>query len=96
VTSAAVVMVTVFASFVPLHLIEMKQIGFSLAAGVLLDAFVIRLLILPAIMLLLGDRVWWPSRRPGIPTADLVTIAPTATDGATADGAAEGRPQTVR
>ncbi|WP_051468005.1 MMPL family transporter [Actinomadura oligospora] len=63
VTSAAVVMVTVFASFVPLHLIEMKQFGFSLGFAVLLDAFVIRLVVLPAMMLLLGDAAWWPSRR---------------------------------
>ncbi|MFE2869214.1 MMPL family transporter [Embleya sp. NPDC059259] len=61
VTSAAFVMVTVFASFMGLHLIEMKQFGFSLAAAVLLDAFVIRIMILPAAMLLLGDRSWWPS-----------------------------------
>ncbi|WP_338930535.1 MMPL family transporter [Streptomyces netropsis] len=62
VTSAAFVMVTVFASFVPLHFMEMKQIGFSLAVAVLIDAFVIRIVILPALMLLLGDRCWWPSR----------------------------------
>ncbi|MFE6891444.1 MMPL family transporter [Streptomyces sp. NPDC057694] len=62
VTSAAFVMVTVFASFVSLHFIEMKQIGFSLAVAVLLDAFVIRVLILPALMLLLGRWSWWPSR----------------------------------
>lgn len=67
VTSAAVVMVTVFASFAALHLIEMKQIGFSLTIAVLLDAFVIRMLILPALMLLLGEANWWPSR--GIRTA---------------------------
>ncbi|NEB76130.1 MMPL family transporter [Streptomyces sp. SID14478] len=65
VTSAAFVMVTVFASFVSLHFIEMKQIGFSLAVAVLLDAFVIRVLILPALMLLLGERSWWPARRNG-------------------------------
>ncbi|MFF2025780.1 MMPL family transporter [Streptomyces sp. NPDC058171] len=62
VTSAAVVMVTVFASFAALHLIEMKQIGFSLAVAVLLDAFVIRMLVLPSMMLLLGEANWWPSR----------------------------------
>ncbi|KUJ67778.1 hypothetical protein ACZ90_24715 [Streptomyces albus subsp. albus] len=62
VTSAAVVMVTVFASFVFLHLIEMKQIGFVLAAAVLLDAFIIRIMILPSVMLLLGKASWWPSR----------------------------------
>ncbi|MFC9680518.1 MMPL family transporter [Streptomyces sp. NPDC056948] len=62
VTSAAVVMTTVFASFVFLHIIEMKQIGFVLAAAVLIDAFVVRVMILPAAMLLLGESSWWPSR----------------------------------
>ncbi|MFG2290990.1 MMPL family transporter [Streptomyces sp. NPDC048595] len=63
VTSAALVMVTVFSSFVLLHLAEMKQIGFSLAVAVLLDAFIIRVMILPSIMILLGDASWWPSRK---------------------------------
>ncbi|MEU8824731.1 MMPL family transporter [Streptomyces sp. NPDC048636] len=62
VTSAAVVMMTVFASFVFLHIIEMKQIGFVLAAAVLLDAFIIRIMILPSALLLLGEATWWPSR----------------------------------
>ncbi|MFF3958240.1 MMPL family transporter [Streptomyces sp. NPDC001890] len=62
VTSAAVVMTTVFVSFVLLHIIEMKQIGFVLAAAVLLDAFVVRIMILPAALLLLGEATWWPSR----------------------------------
>ncbi|MFE4820857.1 MMPL family transporter [Streptomyces sp. NPDC056704] len=74
VTSAAAVMVTVFASFAALHLIEMKQIGFSLAVAVLLDAFVIRMLILPALMLLLGEANWWPSH--GIRKARDTTPAP--------------------
>ncbi|GGU35835.1 membrane protein [Streptomyces violascens] len=63
VTSAAVVMVTVFASFMFLHLAEMKQIGFSLAVAVLLDAFIIRVMILPAALILLGNATWWPSRK---------------------------------
>ncbi|MEU8028931.1 MMPL family transporter [Streptomyces sp. NPDC049099] len=63
VTSAAVVMVTVFASFMLLHLAEMKQIGFSLAVAVLLDAFVIRVMILPSALILLGNASWWPSRK---------------------------------
>ncbi|MFC7407129.1 MMPL family transporter [Georgenia alba] len=62
ITSAAIVMVTVFAAFVAVHLIEMKQTGLGLAVAVLLDAFIIRTLILPSLMLLLGDRVWWPTR----------------------------------
>jgi putative drug exporter of the RND superfamily len=63
VTSAAVVMVTVFASFMFLHLAEMKQIGFSLAAAVLLDAFIIRVMILPSALILLGNATWWPSHK---------------------------------
>ncbi|MEU5768698.1 MMPL family transporter [Streptomyces asoensis] len=75
VTSAAVVMTTVFVSFVFLHIIEMKQIGFVLAAAVLLDAFVVRVLILPSAMLLLGERSWWPSR-PGRPAGRSVDQVP--------------------
>jgi RND superfamily putative drug exporter len=80
VTSAAVVMVTVFASFAALHLIEMKQIGFALTVAVLLDAFVIRMLVLPSLMLLLGEANWWPARgmrarrdthEPDLPTRSL-------------------------
>ncbi|MFG3021537.1 MMPL family transporter [Streptomyces sp. NPDC048254] len=63
VTSAAVVMVTVFASFVFLTLVEMKQMGFVLAAAVLLDAFIVRIMILPSVLTLLGDASWWPSRK---------------------------------
>jgi len=65
VTSAAVVMTTVFVSFVFLHIIEMKQIGFVLAAAVLLDAFVVRIMVLPSALLLLGEASWWPSRQAG-------------------------------
>jgi RND superfamily putative drug exporter len=62
VTSAAVVMVSVFVSFMLLHLLELKQTGFALAVGVLLDAVVVRVLILPALLALLGKVSWWPSR----------------------------------
>ncbi|TYK51213.1 MMPL family transporter [Actinomadura decatromicini] len=62
VTSAAFVMVTVFASFVSLHIMEMKQMGFALAVAVLLDAAVIRIVVLPSLLLLLGERTWWPGR----------------------------------
>ncbi|MCX5380465.1 MMPL family transporter [Streptomyces sp. NBC_00091] len=63
VTSAAIVMVTVFGAFVALHLTEMKQMGFCLAIAVLLDAVVVRLMVLPSLLLLLGDRAWRPLRR---------------------------------
>ncbi|MEU9840124.1 MMPL family transporter [Actinomadura sp. NPDC048032] len=76
VTSAAFVMVTVFAGFATVHIMELKQMGFALAVAVLLDAAVIRITVLPALMLLLGDRCWWPGRRhrPGAArTADGAT-----------------------
>jgi RND superfamily putative drug exporter len=65
VTSAAAVMVSVFAIFATLSMLEMKMMGVGLAAAILLDATVIRLVLLPAALTLLGDRVWGKgTRRP--------------------------------
>jgi len=62
VTSAAMVMVGVFAVFATLGLLSLKQMGFGLAVAVLIDATVIRALLLPATMTLLGERNWWLPR----------------------------------
>jgi len=62
VTSAAVVMVSVFAIFATLSMIEMKQLGIGLAAAVLIDALVVRIVVLPSLMTLLGRANWWPSK----------------------------------
>lgn len=62
VTSAAVVMVSVFSVFVLGHGIEFKQLGVGLTTAVLIDALIIRALVLPAALTLLGSRTWWPSR----------------------------------
>ena len=59
VTSAAVVMVAVFSIFGTLSMIEFKQMGVGLAAAVLIDATIIRGVLLPAAMKLLGDWNWW-------------------------------------
>jgi putative drug exporter of the RND superfamily len=59
VTSAAVVMVAVFSVFGSLSFIVFKQMGVGLAIAVLLDATLIRGVLLPASMQLLGDRNWW-------------------------------------
>ena len=64
VTSAAAVMVSVFAIFATLSMLEMKMMGVALSGAILLDATLIRLVMLPAILCLLGDRAWWPMRRP--------------------------------
>jgi RND superfamily putative drug exporter len=62
VTSAAMVMVGVFAIFATLGLLSLKQMGFGLAVAVLIDATVIRALLLPAAMTLFGERNWWLPR----------------------------------
>jgi uncharacterized membrane protein YdfJ with MMPL/SSD domain len=59
VTSAAVVMVAVFAVFATLSQIDLKQLGVGLAAAVLIDATVVRAVLLPAAMTLLGERNWY-------------------------------------
>jgi len=69
VTSAATVMIAVFAIFALLSMVEMKQMGVGLAAAILLDAFVIRVVVLPALMTLLGRANWWPSKLANRPTA---------------------------
>jgi uncharacterized membrane protein YdfJ with MMPL/SSD domain len=62
VTSAAVIMVAVFAIFGTLSMQSMKQMGVGLAFAVLIDATVIRGVLLPAVMTLLGDRNWYLPR----------------------------------
>ncbi|GAA0666420.1 MMPL family transporter [Streptomyces thermocarboxydovorans] len=70
VTSAAVIMVAVFAIFGTLSMQSMKQMGVGLAAAVLIDATVIRGVLLPAVMALLGERNWylpkWLDRMPDL------------------------------
>jgi RND superfamily putative drug exporter len=75
ITSAAAVMVSVFAIFITLSMIEMKMMGVALAASILIDATVIRLVILPAALVLLGERAWWPSR-PSRPRGEVVEPEP--------------------
>ncbi|MBV9095733.1 MAG: MMPL family transporter [Streptosporangiaceae bacterium] len=58
VTSAAVIMVAVFSIFATLSLIEFKMFGVAMAAAVLIDATVVRGVLLPAGLALLGDRAW--------------------------------------
>jgi RND superfamily putative drug exporter len=62
VTSAAAVMVGVFSIFATLSTIEMKQLGIGLATAILLDATIIRAVVLPALMAVLGHRNWWTPR----------------------------------
>src|SRR6185503_13115328 len=62
ITSAAAIMVVVFAVFVTLELTIIKQLGFGLAVAVFLDATIVRSVLLPASMRLLGEWNWWLPR----------------------------------
>ena len=62
VTAAAIIMTAVFGGFVFSHSAMIRPIGFGLAFGVLVDAFVVRMLIVPSLMHLAGDKAWWLPR----------------------------------
>ncbi|WP_159501707.1 efflux RND transporter permease subunit [Microbacterium sp. 18062] len=63
VTAAAVIMFAVFAAFVPEGDSSLKPIALGLAAGIVIDAFLVRMTLTPAVMALLGERAWWMPRR---------------------------------
>jgi RND superfamily putative drug exporter len=62
VTGAGLILAGTFATLTLLPLEELVQIGATVAVGVLLDTFLVRALLIPAITYRLGDRAWWPSR----------------------------------
>lgn len=59
ITGAAAIMMAVFIAFAGAPIATVSQLGIGLTVAVLLDATVVRIVLLPALMLLLGDRVWW-------------------------------------
>ncbi|WP_432102840.1 MMPL family transporter [Streptomyces sp. bgisy091] len=62
ITCAALIMVSVFAAFIISDNIVVKMLGLGLAVSVLIDATVVRLLLVPAVMTLLGRAAWWTPR----------------------------------
>jgi RND superfamily putative drug exporter len=62
ITGAAVIMLAVFIVFAGAPIATVSQLGVGLTIAVVLDATVVRIVLLPALMLLLGDRVWWLPR----------------------------------
>ena len=59
VVAAAIIMISVFGGFIFSHTIMIRPVGFGLAVGVLVDAFIVRLLLVPATLTLLGNAAWW-------------------------------------
>lgn len=62
ITSAGVVLAGVFAALGVLPLITLAQIGLIVGVGVLIDTFLVRTVVVPAIIAIIGDRFWWPAR----------------------------------
>jgi RND superfamily putative drug exporter len=62
ITSAAIVMVAVFSTFATLSVVSMKQLGVGLAVAIFLDATIVRGLLVPAVMSVLGESNWYLPR----------------------------------
>jgi RND superfamily putative drug exporter len=62
VTAAAIIMISVFAAFVPEGDNSIKPIALGLAVGVFVDAFIVRMTLVPAVLKLLGEKAWWMPR----------------------------------
>lgn len=63
ITSAGILLAAAFAALGVLPLVVLAQIGIVIFAGVLLDTLVVRTILIPAIVQLLGEKFWWPARR---------------------------------
>ena len=61
ITSAGIVLAAVFCVLGVLPLIVLTQLGIIVGLGILLDTFVVRTLVIPALFALIGDRIWWPA-----------------------------------
>ncbi len=57
--AAAIIMISVFAAFVPHSDLSVKPVALGLAVGVFVDAFLVRMTLVPAVLTLLGDKAWW-------------------------------------
>ncbi len=62
ITSAGIVLAGTFSVLAILPLVFLTEIGFTIAFGVLLDALIVRSVLVPALVLDTGSKVWWPSK----------------------------------
>ncbi|MEV6099536.1 MMPL family transporter [Nocardia sp. NPDC051981] len=76
ITAAGVVLAGTFAALLTLPLVFAAQIGFAVAFGVLLDTFVVRTILVPALAMDLGDRLWWPRHRANTPNSGRELVSP--------------------
>jgi RND superfamily putative drug exporter len=65
ITSAGIILAGTFAVLMTLPIVFAFNIGFMVAVGILLDTFIVRTIMVPAAVELIGDRIWWPSSPSG-------------------------------
>ena len=70
ITSAGLILAGTFSALMSLPLQDLLQLGFAVAAGVLIDTFITRTVIVPALVVLIGRRGWWPTRLPAAAPGD--------------------------
>jgi RND superfamily putative drug exporter len=88
ITGAALIMVAVFGGFASGQLVMFQQLGFGLAVAVLLDATIVRSILVPAAMRLLGAANWWfPHRLRWLPDMRVEPVAGSPAEGMAAEGA---------
>ncbi len=68
ITAAGIVMAATFSALTLIPAVAVAEVGVAVALGVLLDTFLVRTVLVPASLLAIGERVWWPSR-PAVPKA---------------------------
>ena len=61
ITSAGIVLAAVFAVLGVLPLVALTQLGIIVGLGILLDTFVVRTVVIPALLTLVGQAIWWPA-----------------------------------
>ena len=75
ITSAGIVLAAVFCVLGVLPLIVLTQLGIIVGLGILLDTFVVRTLVIPALFALIGPAIWWPARLQREPVATAKAIS---------------------
>lgn len=94
ITSAGIILAGTFAALMTLPITILFELGFVVALGVLIDTFLVRTIVVPAIVRIVGERSWWPSRLGGEPPAQPPTPVAGAPGGPLAQAASGKLPPT--
>lgn len=74
ITSAGILLAAVFAALGVLPLVVLAQLGITVFIGVLLDTLIVRTVLVPALVQLLGEKFWWPAHPAGKSDSETVSL----------------------